>query len=147
MPQGPIFLMYSFFSFVPCLFLRTAATVLHWMSPYSLLLPPALCFLSSGLRYALTPFMEQNSPHIVQTSECCGRLDSRSLRAFSGLMESSICPFQSSALRRLDISRSHSIAPFTPFAMSAACAAILEAVTPSRTSSRYGRRRCSDGVT
>ena len=40
-----------------------------------------------------------------------------------------------------------SLAPFMPLAMSAAWAAIFEAIIPSLTSWTFGRARCSDGVT
>ncbi|MBA7554541.1 Anaerobic nitric oxide reductase transcription regulator NorR [subsurface metagenome] len=43
--------------------------------------------------------------------------------------------------------RSACLAFFIPFAISAACAASFEAITPSLTSSTLGRPRCSDGVT
>ena len=54
---------------------------------------------------------------------------------------------QSSFFLAVLISRSQSAAPFMPLAISAAWAAILEAIIPSLTSSTSGRRRCSAGVT
>src|SRR3972149_2190200 len=68
-------------------------------------------------------------------------------RARSGSMDSSICVFQSSARRASAIRSSRSIAPGIPRAISAACAAIRVAITPSRTSSTGGRRRGSEGGT
>ncbi len=54
---------------------------------------------------------------------------------------------QSSFFLHFAICISRSIAPLTPFAMSAAWAAIFEAITPSRTSSIVGSLKCSAGVT
>ena len=58
---------------------------------------------------------------------------------------SSNCFSQSNSLRAFPISRSLSHAESSPLETSAASAAILEAITPSLTSSREGKDKCSAG--
>ena len=67
--------------------------------------------------------------------------------AFSGSKARSNWVFQSSFCLASAIWLSQSMAPFMPLAISAAWAAIFEAIMPSFTSSTFGRRRCSAGVT
>ena len=71
----------------------------------------------------------------------------RNSRALLSSSAKAKCPSQSSFFLHFAIWMSLSMAPLTPLAMSAAWAAIREAITPSRTSCTSGRRRCSLGVT
>lgn len=75
----------------------------------------------------------QYCPHIEQTLSVEG-LDSLKLWAFSLSMQVANCPSQSRFLLIWDMVLSHSQADFIPLAISAAWAAILEAMTPSQTS-------------
>lgn len=89
----------------------------------------------------------QNLPHIEQLSSISGFLSSRIFFAVSGSMEHSHCFSQSKFLLASAIASSISLACGICFAMSAACAAILDAIIPCFTSSTFGRAKCSAGVT
>lgn len=99
-------------------------------------------------------FIEQKSgPHMVQKSwfstlcPLAAMLSACSSLAFTGSSDRLNWSSQAKAYRARLISSSCSHAVGFPFAMSAACAAILCTTTPSRTSLRSGRPRCSFGVT
>jgi len=85
----------------------------------------------------------KNFQHIAQTSFELGLLLKRYALALAGSIERDICLFQSRLFRAFDISISLSIERLCPLAMSAACAAILAAITPSVTSSTDGKVKCS----
>ena len=84
---------------------------------------------------------------MVQTSEEAGFEDSLYAFALSGSTDNDICRFQSRILRACDINLSQTIALSLIFTRSAACAAILEAITPSLTSSTEGCLKCSENLT
>ena len=67
--------------------------------------------------------------------------------AVSGSRAQAYCASQSSFCLASAILSSMALAPGIPFAMSAAWAAILDAMMPCFTSSTFGSARCSAGVT
>src|SRR5208282_6858244 len=94
-----------------------------------------------------TVLIAQNSPHMLQTSFSAGGAWLLQALTFSGFKLNDICPSQSRFFLKRAIFLSFSIAPGTPLAISAACAAIFDAISPSRTSSMSGSLMCSAGVT
>ena len=89
----------------------------------------------------------QNLPHMEQLSSYSGALPSRIRFAVSGSMAHSHCFSQSKVRQASAMASSRSLAWGTFLAISAAWAAILEAIMPCLTSSTLGRARCSAGVT
>src|SRR5262249_61704246 len=113
---------------------------------------PAATVASAILRMSWVIRIEQNfGPHIEQNfadlKTSCGNVSSCIARAVSGSSDSSNWRFQSNSKRALDSSSSRRRAFLRPRAMSPAWAAILYAITPWRTSSLFGKPRCSFGVT
>ena len=88
----------------------------------------------------------QNLPHIEQLSSFSGARLSRIVFAVSGSIEHSHCFSQSKLLLASAILSSIYLARGIFFAMSAACAAILDAMIPCFTSFKSGNARCSAGV-
>ena len=86
-------------------------------------------------------------PHIEQVCSSSGGLLLKYALAFSSSRARENISSQSTRRRASLILLSQSLAPGTPLAMSAAWAAIREAMIPSLTSSLSGRRKCSAGVT
>ena len=113
--------------------------------PASFSAPSLRHFASS--RYLPTIFTAQYSPHMEQPSFTSLFFFARNSRNRTGSIASSSWRFQSSTLRAFAISKSHCHACGSPRAISAACAAIFVAITPSRTSSISGSPMCSAGVT
>src|SRR5207244_261373 len=124
----------------------TSATA--WMNSIDLRrIPSAARSLSS-----CEIFIEQNfGPHIEQKCALfagdAGSVSSWKDRAVSGSSARLNWSSQRNSNRALDSASSHACARGWPLARSAACAAILYAITPAFTSSRSGRPRCSLGVT
>src|SRR5207244_11369195 len=127
----------------------SAAGVTHNVCDHD---PTAEVSCSAILRMSWVIFIEQNfGPHIEQNfadlNTSCGSVSSCIDRAVSGSSDSSNCLFQSNSKRAFDSASSRSREPLRPRATSAAWAAILYAITPWRTSSLFGKPRCSFGVT
>ena len=74
--------------------------------------------------------IEQYSAHIVHTSDSRGVESFLAFKGISGSSASANCFFQSRLDLALDISLSRMIAEGIPFTISAAWAAILDAMTP-----------------
>ena len=91
----------------------------------------------------------QNFPHILHASlwSSSGRRSSLIAFAVSGSSAQANCASQSSTRLASAILSSISLAPGIPFAISAAWAAIFDAMIPCFVSSTFGRARCSAGVT
>ena len=96
------------------------------------------------VRYLLTILTAQMSPHMEHPSSFFVQPLSLYLSAFSLSRQTSYMASQSNAFLALAIAVSASW-PF-PRVMSPTCAAILDAMRPSLTSSTSGRLRCSAGV-
>ena len=86
-------------------------------------------------------------PHMVQASVSSGALLFLTSLACSGSIAREYIFSQSRSLLALPIARSCSLALSGYFTISPTWAAILEVLTPVMTSSRFGRARCSAGVT
>ena len=107
---------------------------------------------SAYLRTSAVIFMEQKvGPHIEQKcavfAPSAGRVSSWNSIARAGSRPRANWSRQRNSKRAFERALSRICAAGCPFAKSAACAAILYVITPSRTSSRLGSPRCSFGVT